>query len=298
MTACDVTCTVAIMISPEAWRSGGGSFDWKGHQIFHRVEGTGEPLLLIHGFPTASWDWAPIWPGLIARYRVLTLDMMGFGFSAKPRDYEYTLRSQADLFGALLEREGVTSYRIVAHDYGLTVAQELFARQGEPNQPTIVSACLLNGGLFPETHHARLLQKLLATPLGPLVARLASYGAFARSMRAIWGTTPPPEAELKAMWGLVKHNNGTLVFPKVIDYIRQRRENRERWVGAVVNAKFPVRLIDGLRDPISGPDMVARYRELVPNPDVVELPDVGHYPQLEAPDAVLAAVLEHFARAA
>jgi pimeloyl-ACP methyl ester carboxylesterase len=43
--------------------------------------------------------------------------------------------------------------------------------------------------------------------------------------------------------------------------------------------------------------MVARYRELVPNPDVVELPDIGHYPQLEAPDAVLAAILEHFGRA-
>ena len=284
------------MMSPEAWRSGGSTFEWKGHQIFQRIEGTGDPLLLIHGFPTASWDWAPLWPALTARYRVLTLDMMGFGFSAKPRDHDYTLRSQADLFDALLAREGVTRYRLVAHDYGLTVAQELFARQGEPSQPTILAACLLNGGLFPETHHARLLQKLLATPLGPLVARHASYGAFARNMRAIWGKAPVPDAEIKAMWSLIKHNNGMAVMPKLIGYIAERRANRERWVGAVINAKFPLRLIDGLLDPVSGPDMVARYRELVPRADVVELPEVGHYPQVEAPDAVLAAVLEHFDR--
>jgi pimeloyl-ACP methyl ester carboxylesterase len=58
-----------------------------------------------------------------------------------------------------------------------------------------------------------------------------------------------------------------------------------------------MRFINGLLDPISGAHMVVRYRELVPNPDVVELPDIGHYPQLEAPDAVLAAILEHFGRA-
>lgn len=294
MTGCG---TVVAMLSPEEWRSGGSYFAWRGHQIFRRVEGTGEPLLLIHGFPTASWDWAPLWPALSARYRVLTLDMLGFGFSAKPTKHDYTLRGQADVYADLLRDEGVKRYRVLAHDYGLTVAQELFARQIDSGQPKIISACLLNGGLFPETHHPVLMQKLLRSPLGWLIAKLASYSSFARSMKKIWGATPLPEAELRAMWSLIQHNNGTAVMPKLIKYIAERRTHRERWVGAVINAKFPLRLIDGLRDPVSGPDMVARYRELVPNPDVVELPDVGHYPQLEAPDRVLAAVLEHFERA-
>jgi pimeloyl-ACP methyl ester carboxylesterase len=59
---------------------------------------------------------------------------------------------------------------------------------------------------------------------------------------------------------------------------------------------MPLRFINGLLDPISGAHMVARYRELVPHPDVVELPDAGHYPQLEAPGAVLAAILTHLER--
>jgi pimeloyl-ACP methyl ester carboxylesterase len=51
-------------------------------------------------------------------------------------------------------------------------------------------------------------------------------------------------------------------------------------------------LIDGLADPISGEHMVQRYRELVPNADVCELPKIGHYPQIEAPDRVLDGYLE------
>ena len=68
----------------------------------------------------------------------------------------------ADLIEALLAREGVTRYHLVAHDLGDSVAQELLARKAP-----IVSATLLNGGLFPETHRALLRQKLLASPIGP-----------------------------------------------------------------------------------------------------------------------------------
>jgi pimeloyl-ACP methyl ester carboxylesterase len=74
---------------------------------------------------------------------------------------------------------------------------------------------------------------------------------------------------------------------KLIHYIPERSQYRERWVGALQNTTIPVRFICGLEDPISGRHMAERYRELVKKPDVVELEGVGHYPQLEAPDLVL-----------
>ena len=283
-------------MTPDEWRARGECFEWRGQRIFWRAEGTGEVVLAVHGFPTASWDWWPIWPALVERYRVLTLDMIGFGFSAKPKDFAYSIMAQADLFEALLAREGVTEYRLLAHDYGLTVAQELLARAEDPARtPRPIVACLLNGGAFPETHRAALVQKLLASPLGPLVAKLSSYKLFAKNMKRIWGSRPIPDEELRGMWQLASANEGMAVMPKLIGYIAERRKHRERWVGALVKTRVPVRLIDGLVDPISGAHMVARYRELVPNPDVVELPGVGHYPQLEAPEAVRDAVLAKFA---
>jgi pimeloyl-ACP methyl ester carboxylesterase len=284
------------MVTVEDWRSAGSYFEWKGHRVFFRVDGSGEPLLLIHGFPTASWDWAGMWPELAKRYRVMTLDMIGFGLSAKPREFQYSLMAQTDLFEAFLAREKVTRYRLVAHDMGNSVAQELLARQRGDGAAKIVAACVLNGGLFPEAHHPLVVQKLLASPLGPLVARLSSYRMFAKSMQRIWGKKLPSEHELRAMWQLVSESDGTRVMPQLIGYIAERKRNRDRWVGAIVDPPCPVRLIDGPLDPVAGADTIARYRELVQNANVVLLDGVGHYPQVEAPERVLAAVLEHFTR--
>jgi pimeloyl-ACP methyl ester carboxylesterase len=47
-------------MTPDAWRAQGDVFDWRGEPIFFRAEGRGEPVVLIHGVPTASWDWAPL----------------------------------------------------------------------------------------------------------------------------------------------------------------------------------------------------------------------------------------------
>jgi pimeloyl-ACP methyl ester carboxylesterase len=71
-----------------------------------------------------------------------------------------------------------------------------------------------------------------------------------------------------------------------------RRRHRERWVDALRDARCPLAVIDGAADPVSGAHMVARYRELVGRGYVVELPGIGHYPQIEAPGLVL----EHYAR--
>ena len=79
---------------------------------------------------------------------------------------------------------------------------------------------------------------------------------------------------------------------KLIGYMEERRRQRERWVGALQQTSVPLRLIDGALDPVSGRHMAERYRELVPDPDVVILAEIGHYPQVEAPEAVLEAYFE------
>ena len=142
------------------WRAAGSHFDHDGHRIFYRVAGapTASPALLcIHGFPTASWDWHKVWDAVTARFGcVVTLDMLGFGFSAKPRPYGYTMAEQADIHEALLRRLGIDRTHVLAHDYGDTVAQELLARHEERRAGGIVleSVCFLNGGLFPVAHRA------------------------------------------------------------------------------------------------------------------------------------------------
>jgi len=72
--------------------------------------------------------------------------------------------------------------------------------------------------------------------------------------------------------------------------MEERKRNRARWVGALTRSPIPMRVIDGAADPVSGAHMVDRYRELVQGADAVLLEGIGHYPQVEAPRAVLDAV--------
>jgi pimeloyl-ACP methyl ester carboxylesterase len=279
------------MTRVEDWAAGGHDIDWQGNRIFVRAAGDGPDVLLIHGFPTASWDWHRITAALEARHRVIAFDMIGFGLSAKPRDFGYRIAAQADIAEAVLAHFGVSRCRVLAHDYGDTVAQELLARQNEGNCAWALDRlCLLNGGLFPETHRPVLVQTLLASALGPLVARAMSFGRFAASMNRICAK-PLAKDELEAMWRLIGREDGTRVMPRLIGYMAERRRYRERWVGALIATRIPVRLIVGMEDPVSGAHMADRYRELVPRPDVVELRGVGHYPQIEAPLAVVEAAL-------
>jgi pimeloyl-ACP methyl ester carboxylesterase len=294
-------------MTPADWRAAGHEHVHHGHAIFYaehaRLPGAATALLLIHGFPTSSWDWQRVWRPLGERFdRVIAPDMIGFGFSDKPRGHDYSILDQADLHESLLAHLGVTRVHILAHDYGDTVAQELLARHLEragKAGPHIESCVLLNGGLFPETHQARTIQKLLLTPLGPLLGLLMSRRSFERSFCAVFGArTQPTQHELDEFWDLIRRDGGHRLMHKLIRYIPERRAHRERWVGALQRTRVPLRVIDGPDDPVSGAHMVARYRALVPDPDTVTLPGIGHYPQVEDPEGVLQAFVEFHQRLA
>jgi pimeloyl-ACP methyl ester carboxylesterase len=284
-----------------AWREGGERYvhvrDGRGHSIFFRRGGhggDGDTLLCIHGFPTSSFDWQPLWEQLCARFAlVVAPDLIGLGWSDKPARYDYAVVDQAEVVSGLLRSLGVARTHVLAHDYGDSVAQELLARQAECGV-ALASVCFLNGGLFPEMHRPLLAQRLLATPiLGPLVARRIGRRRFGAGLRRVFGARTRPSRELTdALWSIAHHEQGERRFPQLLGYMKERRIHRARWVGAITQASVPLRLIDGSADPVSGAHLAVRYRELVPQADCVELAGIGHYPQLEATDAVAKAYFD------
>ncbi|HET9032213.1 MAG TPA: alpha/beta hydrolase [Dokdonella sp.] len=282
--------------STSMWQERGQFFEHARHRIFW-IEGglqNAPVLVLIHGFPTSSWDWQAVWPELGKHYRLIALDMLGFGFSDKPRGHSYTISEQADIHEALLQSLGIADYHLLAHDYGDTVAQELIARDLESTRfSNLRSVCLLNGGLFPETHRLLTIQKLLLSPLGPWVARMTRRKRLERSMQRIFGAqTQPDETVLEGFWNLINCNDGAPALAGLIAYIPERIRHRQRWVGALQGTPRPLLLINGMSDPISGAHMVQRYRELIQPARIVELDGIGHYPQIEAAQQVVDAYLK------
>ncbi|WP_444885060.1 alpha/beta fold hydrolase [Microbulbifer sp. PSTR4-B] len=284
-------------MQPQQWLSNGKIFDYQNHQLFYVDSNPScrhKPvLLLIHGFPTSSYDWQKVWTQLTEHYRCIAMDMLGFGYSDKPKQHNYSIHQQADLHEALLQYLNINKVHLLAHDYGDSVAQELLARANNGGTTGYISVCLLNGGLFPETHQARLVQKLLLSPIGSLINKLMRYQQFCRSFSAIFGPeTKPSDRELRDLWQILQYKNGNRLLYKLITYMYDRRKHRQRWIDALNQYPGPLLLINGSLDPVSGKHMVDRFRQLIDRAaDIIELGKIGHYPHWEAPDHVVSAYL-------
>lgn len=293
----------------ERWKAAGHFFDYLGFEIFYRIDGPplGEAptLMAVHGYPFNSWDWSLIWPTLTERFTVIAPDMIGMGFSAKPVAYGYSVPDHADMHEALLEHLGVERCHVLAHDLGDSVGQELLARSefGQQSYGTVryQSITWLNGGLFNEAYTPRAMQKLMSgTPLGDLMSPLQGRSSLSRKMvertlDELFGPNTKPSRELMERFHqILEYNDGKRVLHKVGRFLADRYTNRNRWVRAMRSTPVPMRLIDGPLDPNSGAHMARRYNEVIPDADVVMLADdIGHWPQLEAPQEVLRHFLAH-----
>ncbi|XP_032828181.1 mesoderm-specific transcript homolog protein isoform X2 [Petromyzon marinus] len=261
------------------WRAGGHVYHHGTQRIFYRddqgVLGVDDIVILLHGFPTSSYDW-------------------------RKRPHAYTLEEQADIVQGLAVRLGLANRRlhVLAHDYGVTVAQELLARHedGTPGHLLFKSVCFSNGGLFPETNHPRLSQEILneGFVLSSVLMRLMNFIFFKQGIREVFSPyTQPTDPEFWDMWVALRWNDGHLVISSLLQYIQQRWQNRARWVGALVVTRVPLHFIYGPADPVNPhPEFVNHYRSLLPQSAVSVLGGhVGHYPQLEDPQAFLHAYI-------
>ncbi|RMI32557.1 alpha/beta fold hydrolase [Nocardia stercoris] len=269
------------------WVAGGERVDLDGSTVFVRQDGPpeGRPVTLLHGYPTSSHDWAPILPALVdAGCRVTVLDFLGFGASAKPYPHEYRLTAQADLVERVWEHFGGTETALVAHDYGVSVGQELLAR----DPARITRMAWLNGGLYVDLYRPLAIQRAMIGPAGKLLGRLMTERSFRLTLDRILGR-PVPVAELHQMWLAMTAGGGLRVQWALNRYHAERRAQAQRWQRALESYPGPTLFVWGPADPISGGHLLPRLRERLPRAEFVVLDDepaTGHYPQVENPAAV------------
>ncbi|GMN08382.1 alpha/beta hydrolase [Croceitalea sp. MTPC9] len=274
------------------WKSNSEVFQFQQFNIsyFDTKDASKEVIVLLHGYPTSSFDWSLLWEDLKKNYRLIALDMLGFGLSDKPSDIQYSISLQADIQEAILKNLQIKRFHILAHDYGDNVAQEMIARfmeSGSKYPFQIRSATLLNGGLFPETHKPTRVQSLLASPLGSLISPLVNQSLFENSFKKVFGAQfLPSKQDLIDQWYLICQQGGNRINHKLVHASNDRIVNQERWRNTLVQDRIPILFINGLQDPVTGKETVDRYRKIVPNPNLITLDSIGHFPQLEAPKLV------------
>jgi pimeloyl-ACP methyl ester carboxylesterase len=288
----------------EGWEALGRQRELDGHRVF-TIDAPSlgpevhAPLLVLHGFPTSSFDYAAVLDGLRTGRRVLLIDGLGYGLSAKP-DIHYTLALQADLAQAFVAELGLTRLSLLTHDVGDTVGGELLARRADGSWPVeLTRRVVTNGSIYIEQAHLTNGQQLLLslpdeklTPDAPVNA-----ASLARSLRETYSpavSLPPegsPDDLLPATVEQIMHDDGHLVLTRLIRYIEERRQNQARFTGAIESDPSPLHIVWGMDDPIAVPSMVDTLLAARPDASVVRLDGVGHYPMVEAPALFLAAVL-------
>ena len=252
-------------------------------------------LTYCHGYPSSTHDLEPVWDRLDG-WRLVAIDLIGFGASDKPRTGALTIHRQADAVTAAWRHLGITSSVLQCHDYGVSVGQELLARRAEGALDVEVTAAIWhNGGLYPDLHRPTIGQQLLRDPdHGAEVAASMTEEMFRGGLEVTWGQRVPLTDEIvHEMWVGLERDGGSAMAHELLHYMDDRKLHADRWRAALEESGLPQTFVWGDLDPVSGAHVMERLRERMSGATLRALADVGHWPTREAPDEVAAAVESH-----
>ncbi len=264
-----------------------------GHEVRYRCTGHGPVLLLIHGIAGSSRTWREVMPALAQHHTVLAPDLLGHGESAKPIG-DYSLGAYASGLRDLLGVLGIPRATVVGHSFGGGVAMQLAYQHPETCERLVLVA---SGGLGREvTWLLRLLtlpgvEYLLPFVLPSFVrdrGNEVSRLLHARGLRS---------ARLDELW----RSYGSLAdSPNRQAFVRTLRAVLDPG-GQVVSAtdrlylaaRVPTLIMWGERDQVIPVRHAHDAHDAIPDSHLEVFPGVGHFPQVEQPEAFVAA-LEHF----
>lgn len=272
------------ILNPTEWRETGDTLSFKGHRIFVRTQGSGEPVLFLHGFPTSSYDYARIAPLLDGQFKLIFFDFLGYGFSDKPRQHPYSLFEQAEVTQAVAQHFGLSKTLLVTHDIGDSVTLEVMRR----GQPEITKLVMLNGSVLLDDYRPLITQKLLLHPMiGPMVTRLRLIRkpAFARQFGKLFAAPLTP-TEIDEFWSLIQYNDGMGIYHLLIQYLNERKVHEHTWLDALKAHTAPLTVIWGQRDPVAVPSIANAILERRPDTHYIPMHEIGHFPHWEAPKQV------------
>ena len=237
-----------------------------------------DTILTLHGFPVSSFDFARLIPYLVKTHRIVLFDMVGFGQSERRW---LPIMQQADVALSVwrLRSISLSESKIVAHDYGCTVMQEILARMRRRDAPLF--CIMLNAGLFPAAHRPMVTQRVAARfklVSKPWVRCLT----FKRIMLPLFAHIS--STDLETFWSIVSHEKITLV--DFLEYMKERLMHEERWTASLRHFACILVIVIGEDDPVAGLSVFAMAGHLLPEAELIRLGNVGHWPHWEAPDTI------------
>ena len=263
--------------------------DVNGIRLYYLAAGSGDPLVLLHGFPETSYAWRKVIPSLAEHFRVIAPDLRGCGASDRP-DHGYDKRTVAEDVHQLVEQLGLGPINLVGHDVGMMVAYAYAASfRNEVKKLALMEAALPGLGLeelydavrFPRMYHLPLFEAPNALAEQLITGRERMFVEHFMLQQA-YDTTGPDDDALQeyARW---------LAAPGAlhggISYFRSHwtdaERNREH---AKTKLAMPVLTVSGTAS--AGTELAPWIEPLVEQLRSVVIEDCGHYLAEEQPDRI------------
>ena len=290
------------------WCQAGEYFSWESNlpvnddfdalNIFHTCQGNPKDpaVLMIHGYPTSSFDYASLFDELKDEFFLCALDTPGYGFSDKPLDgYDYSIDDDAQLVDYFVrEIAELDEFAILTHDKGDSVGLALLQiYQAYDKKPyTIQHHFITNGNIYLPLAQLTNGQKALLNPtLGPVISALLPAGRFAEGLADLAFATTLPQSEIDAYASISAYQDGLAVQHEIIEYLNERAENEVGWLQGLAKSEIPTTLIWGELDaiaPLEVPDHAwNNYLKDRATPAIYwRIPCADHYLQVDTPELI------------
>ncbi|MFZ3047287.1 MAG: alpha/beta fold hydrolase [Desulfatirhabdiaceae bacterium] len=271
---------------------------------YHYIdEGTGEPIIMIHGNPTWSFYFRNLIRGLSPDYRAIAPDHIGCGLSDKPssKEYAYTLGTRIrDLESFISGFQFDRKLTLVLHDWGGAIGMGFAV-----NHPEMISRIvIMNTAAFPPPHGKNLPLRLSIIRNCPALARflILRFNLFARSA-LILATQKPLSHTVKkgliAPYGSPANRIATLKFVQDIpisihDPAWEYIDRMDRHLNDLLH--IPMMIAWGLMDAVFDVDYLLEWKRRFPHAETHLFENAGHYLLEDTGDAVLSKIFNFLKR--
>jgi pimeloyl-ACP methyl ester carboxylesterase len=268
--------------------------DLHGHRVYYRRAGQGPPVVLIHGMVNSSRHWEGVARRLAGRYTVIAPDLIGHGDSATPRG-DYSLGAHAAFIRDLLAVIGIDRASIVGHSLGGGVAMQFFYQFPQRTERLVlVSSGGLGRDVSPLLRTAALPGAGALLALGTQPAALAALRRLASELRdrdvrsGVY--LEAVERALRPLQRSGARKAFLHTLRAVIDPVGQRVSAFDR---LYLLEQMPTLVVWGEKDRTIPLEHGRLTHRAIPNSTFVTLPGVAHFPHIEDPGG-LAAALDGF----
>ena len=283
--------TIDFTPSPDLFPFESKWFESSVGRVHYIDEGVGRPIVFCHGQPMWSFLYRHIIIGLRDRFRCVALDYPGFGLSVRPDGYGYTPKDHAEIVGELVDHLHLDDMIVMGQDWGGPISMSMAAARADR-----VSGIVLGNTWFWRDERAmfRFFSKFMST--GFMQRRILENNFLIERLVPMSAATKFSDEEMehfRAVQPTPEMRNGMAQFYGQILAYGDWFDELEAQVKTNLGSK-PVLLVWGMKDMGFRPKVLTRMKRVFSDRVVVELPQAKHYIQQDAPEEIIAAIIDRF----